>query len=155
MKSMNLYFKLPNSQKQQNGAWVSPQKILISTMVVFVFISCNTPPNGGANENSNAQTLIGTWETIDFKTSNGSPMSYQGIVWVFSESKVRYFDNGVEVMGRPFTYQWTSNDTIRMTDDVTNDQRNWRLRFNDNNNLIVNDIPSGYIRKLVRIPNME
>jgi hypothetical protein len=120
-------------------------------LFLFRFNNIDAGSAGGEPFNSsNAQTLIGSWDTIEFKTSDGSPMPHEGIVWVFSESEVRYFENEVELLGRPFVYQWTNNDTIKMTDDVTNDQRIWRLVFNSDNNLTVNE-PNGYIRTLVRV----
>jgi hypothetical protein len=119
-------------------------------LFLFRFNNIDAGSAGEPFNSSNAQKLVGSWETIEFKTSDGSPMPHEGIFWVFSESEVRYFENEVELLGRPFAYQWTNNDTIRMTDDATSDQRIWQLMFNGDNNLIVNE-PNGYIRTLVRV----
>jgi len=105
--------------------------------------------------NNGVQTLIGAWQTIDFKTADGQAMPYEGVVWVFSETDVRYFENGVELLGRPFNYQWIDNDTIKMSDDITGDQRTWRMKFNNDNYLIVNDIPSDYTRAFIRVIQNE
>ena len=126
----------------------------IMGLLLFRFNKADVGAEEGPFNSSNAQTLIGTWDTTGFRTSDGYPMQHEGIVWVFTESEVRYFENGVEVMGRPFVYQWTNNDTIRMTDGTTGDQRIWRITFNDSNNIIVNE-PNGYIRTLIRTTGTE
>jgi len=124
----------------------------IMWLFIFKFNNIDAISPEVSFNNSNAQTLIGAWETIDFRASDGSIIPFEGVVWTFSESEVRYFENGVELLGRPFIYQWINNDTLRMTDYVTNDQRTWQVMFNDDdNNLFVNDIPEGNTRILSRI----
>jgi hypothetical protein len=81
-------------------------------------------------------------------------MKHEGIAWVFSESQVRYIDNGVG-WGGAFTYEWINNDTIKMTDGGSQTTRTWRITFKDNDNIIVNEPDSGYRRTLVRIADMD
>ena len=123
----------------------------ITWLFLFMFINPDVSSVGEPFNSTNAQKMIGAWETIEFKTSDGSPMPHEGKVWVFSGSEVRYFENEVEVLGRAFVYQWINSDTIRMTDVDTSDHRIWRMMFNDDNNIVAYEMLNGNIRTLVRV----
>jgi archaellum component FlaG (FlaF/FlaG flagellin family) len=102
-------------------------------------------------DNSNyAQILVGAWETLSFTAGDGSDMPFEGVVWVFSETEVRYFENGVEVMGHPFAYYWVNNDTLRMFDDDFGLEQFWQMKLSDDDNVVVNE-PNGNVRTLIRI----
>jgi hypothetical protein len=128
----------------------------IMWLFLFMFNDTDVGSTEEPIDTNNTQILIGAWETIDFKTSDGSSIldKEKKIIWVFSESEVRYFENEVEVMGRAFSYQWINNDTIRMTDGGSQ-TRTWRITFIDNDTIIVNEPNSGYRRTLARVTKTE
>jgi len=149
MRDMNSQLK-PNSRKRQDRVCVSSQRFLISILVVFILISCTSK-----NNINYQQTLIGTWNTTDFRDANGTNMTNnKAVVWSFTGSQVRYFENGVELLGHPFSYEWLNSNTIKMTDSVAG-IRTWELKFVDENTLNVTDTPDNYKRSLVRIADIE